>query len=426
MSLLSITRPGRLLSALGLLLASWPAIAAELAISCGAVGMEYELCRSGAEAWAAESGHSVQVVTAPSSSSERLALYQQLLAAQAPDIDLFQVDIIWPGILGSHFVDLDPYVPEAALAQHFPALIESNRVDGRLVALPWFSSAGVLYYRRDLLEAYSEPVPATWAELSASAERIQAAERSAGNSRIWGFVWQGRAYEGLTCNALEWVASHGGGRIVEADGRVSINNERAAAALDLAAGWVGSISPPGSPNYAEEEARGVFQSGNAVFMRNWPYAWALAQGEDSPVRGRVGVAPLPRGEPGQPASTLGGWQLAVSRYSKHPKPAAELALYLTSAAEQKRRALLGAYIPTMPHLYRDPEVLAANPFFGELAATIEQAVTRPSAVAGSAYNRVSSRFWNAVHQVLTGGGPARPVLARLERDLKRILRRAGR
>ena len=411
---------------MALTLGGLPARAAELAISCGAVGMEYELCRSGAEAWAAGSGHSVQVVTAPSSSSERLALYQQLLAAGAPDIDLFQVDIIWPGILGNHFVDLGPRVPEAVLAMHFPALIESNRVDDRLVALPWFSSAGVLYYRRDLLEEYGEPVPATWAGLTASAERIQAAERSAGNSRLWGFVWQGRAYEGLTCNALEWVASHGGGRIIEADGRVSINNERAAAALDLAAGWVGSISPPGTPNYAEEEARGVFQSGNAVFMRNWPYAWALAQSEDSPVRGRVGVAPLPGGDPGQPASTLGGWQLAVSRYSEHPGPAAELALYLTSAAEQKRRALLVTYIPTMPHLYRDPEVLATNPFFAELEVTVEQAVTRPSAVAGSAYNRVSSRFWNAVHRVLTGGGPAGPVLARLERDLKRILRLAGR
>jgi len=401
--------------------------AAELAISCGAVGMEYALCRSGVEAWSAETGHSVEVVSAPSSSSERLGLYQQLLAAGAPDVDLFQIDVVWPGILASHLIDLSPYVDEVQLAEHFPAMIANNRVDGRLVALPWFSSAGLLFYRKDLLKRYGEPVPETWAQLTEIAGRIQRQERAAGRDRFWGSVWQGRAYEGLTCDALEWVASHGGGTVIDADGKVTIDNPRAVAALEQAAGWVGGISPPGILNYAEEEARGVFQSGNALFMRNWPYAWALAQSEDSPVRGKVGIAPLPKGgEDGRHASTLGGWQLAVSRYSRHPKLAAQLALYLTSRAEQKRRAIEGAYIPTRPALYRDPEVLAANPFFADLVDTLEQAVTRPSAVTGSVYNRVSNRFWNAVHAVLSGRQSASSALGALARDLERILRRARR
>jgi trehalose/maltose transport system substrate-binding protein len=415
------------LLALALYSATSPARAAELAISCGAVGMEYELCRSGVDAWSAETGHSVQVVSTPSSSSERLALYQQLLAAGAPDADLFQIDIVWPGILASHFIDLSPYVDEAQLAQHFPAMIANNRVDGRLVALPWFSSAGLLFYRKDLLARYGEPMPETWGQLTDIAGRIQRQERASGQDRFWGYVWQGRAYEGLTCDALEWVASYGGGRVVEPDGQVSINNPQAIMALEQAASWVGTISPPGVLNYAEEEARGVFQSGNALFMRNWPYAWALAQSGDSPVRDKVGIAPLPRGDKdGRPASTLGGWQLAVSRYSRHPALAAELALYLTSRAEQKRRAIVGAYIPTRPALYRDPEVLAANPFFADLVGTLEQAVTRPSAVSGGAYNRVSNRFWNAVHAVLSGRQSAQSALAALGRDLKRILRRVRR
>ena len=335
-------------------------------------------------------------------------------------MDVLQVDVIWPAILASHLLDLAPAAGDA-VAAHYPALIENNTVDGRLVALPWFTDAGILYYRQDLLEKHGEQVPATWRELTATAARIQAAERAAGNDRLWGFVWQGRAYEGLTCNALEWVASHGGGRIVDADGRVTIDNPAAVQALATAAGWVGTISPPGVLNYAEEEARGVFQSGQAVFMRNWPYVWALAQSEDSPVRGRVGVAPLPAGEGGAPAATLGGWQLAVSKYSRHPALAADLAAFLTGPAEQQRRAIAGALQPTIAALYEDPDVIAANPFFARLAATFDAAVPRPSAPTGARYNRVSNAFFGTVHAVLAGERDAAEALAELDRRLTDLL-----
>ncbi len=408
---------------LGLLLIALPAPAATLAISCGAVGREYQLCKSGVETWSEKTGHEVQIVTAPGSTTERLALYQQLLAAGSPDVDVFQIDVIWPGILHGQFIDLAPHAG-AEEQRHIPAIVANNTVDGRLVAMPWFASAGLLYYRKDLLEKYGEPVPKTWAQLEKTAQRIQDAERAEGNAKMWGFVWQGRAYEGLTCNALEWVASHGGGHIVDADGRVTIDNPGASVALGRAAGWVGTISPPGILNYAEEEARGVFQSGHAVFMRNWPYAWSLARAEDSPVRDRVGVARLPASdEDSQPASTLGGWQLAVSRYSRYPELAADLVMHLTSAEEQKRRAIRAAYIPTIAALFEDPEILAANPFFATVGDTVKTAAPRPSSVTGAAYNRVSARFWNAVHSVLSGKQAAQPALKRLARDLQRILRR---
>ena len=312
-----------------------------------AVGTELELCRTGAEAWAAQTGHSVKVVSTPNSSSERLALYQQLLSAQADDIDVFQIDVIWPGLLAGHFIDLRPQMSEV-VDDHYPAMIANNTVDGRLVAMPWFASVGVLYYRLDLLQKHGESVPGTWDELATTAARLQAAERAAGNDSLWGYVWQGRAYEGLTCNALEWIASEGGGTIVDPDGEVTVDNPEARRAIARAASWVDAISPPGVLNYAEEEARGLFQAGNAVFMRNWPYAWALAQGPDSPIRGKVGVAPLPGGERHDGVSTLGGWQLAVSRYSKHPAVAADLVRFLTSAEEQKRRAIRGSLNPTHP------------------------------------------------------------------------------
>ena len=395
--------------------------AATITISCGAVGTELELCRTGAEAWAAQTGHSVKVVSTPNSSSERLALYQQLLSAQADDIDVFQIDVIWPGLLAGHFIDLRPQMSEV-VDDHYPAMIANNTVDGRLVAMPWFASVGVLYYRLDLLQKHGESVPGTWDELATTAARLQAAERAAGNDSLWGYVWQGRAYEGLTCNALEWIASEGGGTIVDPDGEVTVDNPEARRAIARAASWVDAISPPGVLNYAEEEARGLFQAGNAVFMRNWPYAWALAQGPDSPIRGKVGVAPLPGGERHDGVSTLGGWQLAVSRYSKHPAVAADLVRFLTSAEEQKRRAIRGSLNPTHPALYEDAEILAAAPFFGDLVDIMRTAVPRPATVTGRRYNQVSHGFWTAVHQVLSGQASADSSLAALQRRLDRLSR----
>lgn len=415
----------RLLLVVGLAL-GWfsESSAATISISCGAVGQELSVCQAGAEAWARKTGNEVRVISTPNSTTERLALYQQLLAAGASDIDVFQIDVIWPGILASHLLDLRPYI-KGEVTDFFPAMIANNTVADRLVAIPWFTDAGLLYYRKDLLKKYNETVPETWDALTKTAQRIQQGERKSGHRGMWGFVWQGRAYEGLTCDALEWVVSHGGGTIVDNKGRVTINNPRAEAALAQAAGWVETISPPGVLNYSEEESRGVFQSGNAVFMRNWPYAWPLAQGAESPVKGKVGVAPLPRAadKQGVHAATLGGWSLAVSRYSKHPILAIELVRYLTSAAEQKRRALVGSYNPTRPALYQDQAILETNPFYADLADIFTHAVPRPSTVTGAEYNRVSNAFWSAVHSVLSGSRTAKSALTRLQAQLERLRHR---
>ena len=411
----------RIVAGLLLGLIAHSAAAATIAISCGAVGRELEICREGAEAWAAQSGHEVEIVSTPNSATDRLALYQQLLAAGSAAIDVLQIDVIWPGILANHLIALDAHVDEEVLAGHFTPIVDNNRVGGRLVAVPWFTDAGLLYYRKDLLEKYDAAVPETWDELAATARHIQKEERAAGAERLWGFVFQAKAYEGLTCNALEWIDSHGGGAIVDGDGRITVDNGQAAAALDAAASWIGSIAPPGVLNYAEEEARGVFQSGNAVFMRNWPYAWALGNAEASPVRGKIGIAVLPRGEEGgKHTGTLGGWQLAVSRYSRHPEIAVDLVRYLTGVTEQKRRALVGAYNPTITGLYDDADVLSANPFMGRLRATFTNAVARPSRITGAKYNRVSAEFFGAAHATLSGNGDAAAHLARLARKLERL------
>ena len=396
--------------------------AATISLSCGAVGAELKLCQDGAQAWAKQSGHEVKVVSTPNSATERLALYQQILAAGSADIDVFQIDVIWPGTLANHMIDLKQHLKADSVTAHFPAIVENNTVGGKLVGMPWYTDAGLLYYRKDLLEKHGFQPPATWEELSTAAAAVMEKERPA-NPQLQGFVFQGKAYEGLTCNALEWVDSFGGGTIVGADGKITINNEKTVAALTWAASAVGNIAPEGVLNYTEEEARGVFQSGNAVFMRNWPYAWPLSQAQDSPVRDKVGVAVLPKGgADGKNSGALGGWQLAVSKYTKNVEPAADLVRYLTSPEEQKRRAIEGAYNPTIPALYQDPEILKANPFFGSLYTTFTNAVARPSKVTATKYNQVSAEFFNTVSAVLSGQAKPEAGLADLEKKLDRLSR----
>ena len=255
------------------------------------------------------------------------------------------------------------------------------------------------------------------------AAKVQEAERAGGNERMWGYVWQGRAYEGLTCDALEWISSFNGGTIVDESGKITVNNPAAAKALQTAASWVGTISPKAVLNYGEEEARGVFQAGNAVFMRNWPYAWSLGQGTDSPVKGKIGVAVLPKGgADGRHAATLGGELLAVSRYSKNAALSADLVMYMTSREVQKERALKASYNPTIDALYKDADILAANPFMGGLYTTFTSAVARPAPATGSRLNQVSNEFWNASHDVLSGRAKAGEALKRLDNNLNRVSR----
>ena len=399
-----------------------------LVVSCSAIGRELELCQQGIEAWSRKSGVPVRALPAPSSSADRLGFYLQLLAAESPDIDVFAIDTTWPGMIGDFFVDLKPRLDPSELAAHYPEFIRNNTVAGKLVALPWFMDAGLLYYRKDLLEAAGLPVPRTWDELAAAAHTVQLKAREQGNTTLWGYVFQGRAYEGLTCNALEWVASYGGGTVVSDEGRITIENPQAARALQTVASWIGTISPTGVLSYGEEETRGAFQSGHAVFMRNWPYAWKLAQATDSPVRDRVGVAPLPTGPRDLPgsrsASTLGGWSLGVSRFSRHADQAVALVRFLAGFEEQRRRAIEAGFQPTLRALYGDPAILREVPFLFRLAGVFESSIARPSRSTGARYNRVSSEFWETTHEILSGKVQAGEGLSKLAARLEK-LRKGG-
>jgi trehalose/maltose transport system substrate-binding protein len=394
-----------------------PAFAVELNYVSGSTGNDIEFLKQQFVAFEKATGNHVTLVPMPSSTTDQFGQYKLWLAAGSSDIDVYQTDVIWAPQLADQFLDLTDAAKDVVKA-HFPSIIESQTVNGKLVALPYFTDAPALFYRKDLFEKYGKTPPKTWDEMAATAKEIQDKERAAGNKDMFGFVFQGNAYEGLTCDALEWVKSSGGGQIVEADGTISINNPKAAAAIDRVKGWVGSISPGGVLAYQEEDSRGVWQLGNSVFMRNWPYAYALGNSADSKVKGKFDIVPLPAGSAAdKSAATLGGWNLAVSKYSKHPKEAVQLALFMASAETQKANAIQYSHLPTIASLYDDADVAKIQPVIPLWKAIFLNAVPRPSAPTKVKYNEVSSLFWNAVHDTISGKGTGAENLEILEAKL---------
>jgi trehalose/maltose transport system substrate-binding protein len=402
------------------MLATSPAIAADLQIVTGAVGKDVEALQDLLKPFEEKTGNHVKIVPMPPNTTDQFGQYRLWLAAGNADIDVYMTDVIWAPQLADQFLDLSDAAKDV-IKDHFPSIVESQTVNGKLVALPAFTDAPALYYRKDLLDKYGKAPPKTWDEMAAIAKEIQDKEREAGNKDMQGFVFQANAYEGLTCDALEWVKSNGGGQIVEADGSISINNDKAAAALDRVKGFIGSIAPEGVLGYGEEDSRGVWQTGNAVFMRNWPYAYSLGNSGDSKVKGKFDVIPLPANGTGTgSAATLGGWNVAVSKYSKNPKEATDLALYIASKDAQKAAALNQTHLPTIISLYDDPDIAAKQPIIPRWKEVFLNAVPRPSAPTKVKYNEVSSLFWNAVHDTLAGKGSSKDNLATLEAKLTEL------
>ena len=365
-------------------------------------------------------GIETNLVYGENQTDARLQAMRQQFAAQASDIDAYQIDIIWPGVVAEHAVPLQDALGDAA-KNMFPGIVEANTVDGNLIGMPWFTDAGLLYYRTDLLEKYSVEAPATWADLETAAQTIKDGE-NADNPDFTGFVWQGKAYEGLTCNGLEWLVSQGGGTIIDTDRNVTVNNDKAIAAMDRAAKWVNGISPEGVTTYTEPETLNIFVAGNAAFARNWPYMYAASQ-ENEAVKGKVGISPLPKGDDPEDksAATLGGWQMMVSKYSENQDAAIEWVKYITSPELQKSYAIERSHLPTIPAVYDDPDVAAASEFIPRLKPVFEAAVGRPSAQTGDLYPELSTVFYQQLNLILSGSKSAADGAAQMEKDMQSIL-----
>ena len=370
--------------------------------------------------FSAQTGIHVDFIPGPESMTERLDLYRRYLGSKSATPDVYYIDIVWPAVLGDQLVDLKQYLAKDA-ADQLDAQVQNDTVNGKLTSMPFNTELGVLYYRVDLLSkyGYSHP-PNTWDELEKMAARIQAGERSAGRHDFWGYVWQGAAYEGLTCDALEWEQSYGGGGVIEPDGSVTVNNPRTIQALKRARHWIGTISPPSVIAFKEQDSRNVLHAGNAAFARDWLWRQFSEEMLLPDSNAKFAVALMPAG-PVRRASTLGGQSLAISKYSQHPKEAAELIRYLTSHDEQLTLWKKHAMLPTRREFFVDPQYMQDRPdvvaLWNELQNT---AVARPSTVAGAHYDEVSRAYFSAVHAVLAGEVEAEKAMSDLQLKLETI------
>jgi trehalose/maltose transport system substrate-binding protein len=366
-----------------------------------------------------DTGIKVKVVPHPTASDASYSQLARVFSSKSSSFDVAMLDVLWPGAFAPYLVDLKPKLGKEA-KQHTQGLIKNDTVDGKLVAMPWFGDFGILYYRTDLLKkyGYTSP-PKTWNQLFAMASKIQAGEQ-ASNDKFTGFVFQGNSYEGLTCDALEWYQSSGAGGFID-NGKVTINNPKGARVLDQFAAQIGKITPRDVTTYQEGEAHTAFVSGDAAFMRNWPYAYSIGQDpKSSKIVGKFSVTVLPHGPGGQSVGTVGGWQLAVNKYSKHVDASIEFVRYMTSAAAQKFNAITNTNVPTIPSVAKDPAVVKANPYLKPAIANVAR-VARPSNLLGAHYNEGSKAIYQGINQILNGR-PASSVLPRIESQLNRILR----
>ena len=362
----------------------------------------------------------VKIHRLPSSYSEKLAYYLQLFEVKSGDLDIMQVDNIWLGDIENNLLDLTEYGAKEVADQMFDNMVANNIVNNKIIGLPWIADAGTLFYRKDLLEEYGLKEPETWHDLIIAANKIQEGEREKGNPDFVGFIWQGEADECLTCNALEWIHSNDGGTIISDDKKVTLYNKNAVDTINMVASMVGTISPKGVLSMKEDESKNVFVSGNAAFIRSWPYVYDLAQNDSSPIKGKVELCPIPGIRPELRSGVTGLESFCVNKYSENPELAADLVLFLTSEQSQKTIALTAGLAPTISSLYTNEEVMKQKPQIAVFKNIFDNTINRPSLPAAPNYGQVSKIFYNSVHQVLMGEKDANIALQEAADEISKI------
>jgi multiple sugar transport system substrate-binding protein len=387
-----------------------------LTISGSVVGAEGEILARQARRFMAENpGVRVAVQSTPDDATQRHQLYVQWLNAHVGTPDILQLDVVWTPEMAAAgwLLPLDRFAP--ATPDFFPAALAANNWRGRLYALPWFVDVGMLYWRTDLLPA----PPRSLAELTAQARAVQAA----GGPR-YGIVWQGARYEGLVTVYLEILGGFGG-RILGPGHRVEVDSPAGVAALTYLRDQIArsGVAPSEALTWHEEETRFAFQNGNAVFLRNWPYAWPLMNQPGSRVAGRFAVAPMPAAPGGEPTAALGGAQLAINAHSRQPEAAFRLISYLTAPAQMLERAEVVGQYPARRSVFGDPRLAEALGVPPEQALrVIERARPRP---ATPVWSELSEILQIHLHRALAGQIEPERAMVEAAREMEVVIERSG-
>ena len=356
----------------------------------------------------------------PHSSTEFHDLVTQKLRNRDPEMDVFFMDVIWPGEFAAAgwALPLDGFFSAAQQKEFLTAPIAANRYQGRIYGVPLFVDAGMLYFRKDLLAKYRLAPPRTWPELVDQAKLILAQERDA---YLTGYSAQFKQYEGLVCNLMEFIMSNGAALWDEQALKSTLASSRATEAVRFVRDQViRTISHRGVLAYQEPESLALFTQGKALFHRNWPYAWEVANDpQRSKVAGHVGVMPLPSFPGHKSVATLGGWQLGISRFSRHPPLAWQFVEHMTSREAQKQIALATGRGPARADLYRDAEILAKHPHFSARYDTFVLAEPRPRTPVYLPLSNIMQRYFSSAIAIPDSNIDQ---LARLAaRDMDRVL-----
>ena len=335
-----------------------------------------------------------------------------LLLGETP-YDVMLVDVTWTAryAAAGWLTPLEPLLGNDALEGMVPGARLGNHFDGHLWRMPFNGDTGLLYWRTDLMD---KP-PADTAELEEIAGRLQ----REGLVR-WGYVWQGRQYEGLSCVMLEVLNGFGAywwRPSAEGVAPVAGQTDLASPGAIRAAAWLQGlirqgITPQAVANAAENETLQLFAAGEAAFMRNWPYAWREIENGGGPVAGHVGVSPVLAAPGQQTGGTLGTWGFSLIAGSPHPSEAAEVIRWLTAPDTQRQLVMAQGYAPTWSALYDDPELARLQPLLAVQRRALEEALVRPLTPL---YAQLSDLLQRQVNGLISGGGSAPAAMAEAQR-----------
>ena len=386
-----------------------------LTFSGSAVGQEAEVIRRQLDRFrTAHPSLQVELRATPDAADQRHQLYVQWLNARASEPDVLQLDVVWtPEFAAAGWIaSLDKFRPR--VDQFFQAAVAANRWNGSVYALPWFVDVGMLYWRTDLMPR----PPRDLDELG----RFAAQARTQG-AVPFGLVWQGARYEGLVTVFVEYLGAFGG-TILDDRGQVAVDSDAAERALTAMrdAIHVTGIVPAAALTWQEEQTRFAFQTGQAAFMRNWPYAYAILQDRSqSSVAGHFAATAMPAGPNGRSTAALGGSALAINAFSDQVDEAYQLIEFLLQPEQMIERARIAGQFPPRPALY-DAAALADALLMPAADAlhVIQQAVPRP---VTPVYSQLSELLQIGLHRALTRQQEPRTALRDAAASMRALLAR---